>query len=347
MTATLASGLTIIPSEFLPHVVEYSTKNSALIQSGIVIRDSVFDDIAKQGGKTVTMPFWKDVDQDSQVVQDDADTTIYNISQSGDVAVKLMRENGWGASDLVAALAGDDPIDRLASMIGGYWARDDQRTLLKILDGVFADNADNDSSDLILDKSVADLDNATSDNYMSGGLLIDAKAKLGDAHGKLTAIAMHSVPFFKLEKAGFVEYVTAVTDESTPVTTTSTIQKPVDLMRNGIPTIFGRRVIVDDGITPVAVTGGYKYKTYLFGNGAFAMGEGMPKTPLEVFRTPLRGIDNVIYRRDFILHPRGIKFTSTTVTDETPSNANLALSANWDRVWDKKNIRMVQVLTNG
>lgn len=343
MPATVAGDLEIVPEEFLPHVVEYSTKLSALVAAGIVDTDPVFDAKAKEGGKLISMPFWKDVDEDSQVIDDQNDTTIHPIDNSGDQAIKLMRENAWGASDLTTALAGDDPLDALAMMIGGYWAREDQRILLAMLAGIFAANLADNASDLIHDVSVADMADATPDNYMNGINFIDAKAKLGDAHGKLTAVCMHSVPYHNLEKMGMVEYVQVTNSDGT----SSTMQGAPNLTSKGIPYINGRQVIVDDTCPVAAVTGGYAYTSYLFGRGAVARGEGSPKYPFETDRVPKRGITEIYHRRHFLLHLRGIKYTDDTCVLETPSNAELALAANWSRVFDKKNIRVVKMVTNG
>ena len=48
----------------------------------------------------------------------------------------------------------------------------------------------------------------------------------------------------------------------------------------------------------------------------------------------------------YLLHPRGVKFTSTTVAGDTPTNAELELAANWTRVWENKNVRIVAVTHN-
>jgi len=50
----------------------------------------------------------------------------------------------------------------------------------------------------------------------------------------------------------------------------------------------------------------------------------------------------LINRNHFILHPRGVKWNEVTVADEAPTNEELALQANWTRVYDPKNIRIVK-----
>jgi len=69
-----------------------------------------------------------------------------------------------------------------------------------------------------------------------------------------------------------------------------------------VPTYLGKRVIVDDGLP--AADG--VYTTYIFGEGAFGLGEGAAPVPTEFDRDSLAGDDIMINRRHFILHPRGV-----------------------------------------
>lgn len=63
--------------------------------------------------------------------------------------------------------------------------------------------------------------------------------------------------------------------------------------------------------------------------------------PTETDRDSLAGEDILINRQHFLLHPRGVKFTDTSVAKKSPSNAELADQANWSRVYENKNIRIV------
>ena len=94
-------------------------------------------------------------------------------------------------------------------------------------------------------------------------------------------------------------------------------------------------------------TSGWVYSSYLFGSGAVGRGEGAAPVPTETDRDSLAGEDVLINRRHYILHPRGIAFQSASVAGSSPTNAELALSANWDRVYNSKNIRIVELKTNG
>ena len=114
-----------------------------------------------------------------------------------------------------------------------------------------------------------------------------------------------------------------------------------------VPFFLGREVIVDDGI-PVVGTGEYqREQIFLFGRGAFGLGNAtIPlEEAFETDRDSLAGDDILISRRHFILHPRGVAFTGT-YTGQTPSETDLATPANWEKVYTDKNVRIVRLLVN-
>ena len=71
-----------------------------------------------------------------------------------------------------------------------------------------------------------------------------------------------------------------------------------------------------------------------------------PYTGGEIARVPLDSDTVLINRRRYILHPRGVKFTSSSVAADSPTNAELETAANWVRVYENKNVRMVAVTHN-
>ncbi|WP_330586619.1 hypothetical protein [Aminipila terrae] len=106
-----------------------------------------------------------------------------------------------------------------------------------------------------------------------------------------------------------------------------------------------RKVTVDDGC-PVDSDG--NYITYLFGNGAVALGNGSPvghvATEFDRDKQTGGGIDYLINRKAFILHPRGIAYTGKTRTKvETPLRTELAMAENWNPVYEPKQLRIVAI----
>jgi len=325
----------VVPTVYIPYIREMTVYKSALVQSGIVVPDPRLDVLASTGGKLINIPFWQELAGADEVLGSgtgatDSDLTPDNITTGTDVACLFMRGKAWGAEDIAAAVAGDDPMRAIADMIVDYWNKREQALLIACLRGVFKDNVANDSSDLTSDISRPAGLLAGDSNKISAEAVIDACTLLGDMADKLTAIAMHSVPFSRLQKLNLIDYI------------------PDSEGRINIPTYLGKRVLVDDTCPSASgATSGMVYTTYLFGEGAIARGEGEPKVPMETDRDSLAGVDLLIHRRHFILHPRGIKFTASSVAGQSPTNTEASYSTNWDRVYQKKNIRLVQLKTNG
>lgn len=312
----LASGTkiadVIVPEVFNPYVIERTAELSALVKCGIIVRDEELDKLALAGGRLINMPYWKDLNGDDEVLDDNGALTPGKITAGQDVAALLMRGKAWSVNDLATALSGDDPMKAIGDLVAEYWARQRQKTLLAVLKGVFASST--------MSGNVHDISSLEGDlAKINGTSFIDAKTKLGDASDKLTAVAMHSTVFAELEKQNLIQYI-------------PNSQGVVDF-----PSYLGRKVIVDDGCPK----DGDVYTTYLFGQGAIGEGNGAAPVPTETDRDSLAGEDILINRQHFLLHPRGVKFTDSSVAKKSPSNAELADQANWNRVYENKNIRIV------
>lgn len=317
----------IVPEVFNPYVVERTRELSALFASGIVADNPELNRLAEAGGTLINMPFWNDLSGDSEVLSDSAALTVNNITSGKDIARLQMRGKAWGANDLAKALSGDDPMRGIGDLVAGYWAREMQKNLVASLKGVFASTT---MASEHVNNIAGEVTTTDAAKLISADAVIDTFGLLGDAMESLTAIAMHSKVYQRLQKLNNIEFVE---DSDSKIR---------------IPTYLGRRVIVDDGLPVVAgTTSGFKYTTVLFGAGAFGYGEGGAPVPTEVDRNSLAGYDVLINRKHFVLHPRGVKWTETSVAGEAPTDAELATAANWGRVYDKKNVRLAALITNG
>jgi hypothetical protein len=325
--ATTKVADVIVPSVFQPYVINRTMELSELVTSGIVVNDPVFDEKANGGGQTVNMPFWNDLTGDDEVLSDAAGLTPGKITASSDVAVIMNRGRAWGANDLAKWLAGDDPMAAIGTLVGAYWARMLQKTVLAVLKGIFtiASMAGN-------LHDVANANVTTSGALlMDGNVMIDALGKLGDAAGGLSAMIVHSAVEQGMRKKDLIDDI------------------PDSEGKTKIATYQGRRVIVDDGMPKAAVTGGFKYTSYLFGAGAFALGNATldANEAVETDRDSLAGEDYLVNRLRRILHPRGVKWLGATMAGTSPTNAEFETTNNWLRVFEAKQVRIVAVTTNG
>jgi hypothetical protein len=222
----------------------------------------------------------------------------------------------------------------IAARIHNFWMRKEQDLLLATLKGIFADNEDNDSSDLILTHGAEATGsvvawNGSAPTVMCPEAIIDGQALLGDAQDRFVAIMMHSKCYTDLLKQELIDFARPSGSPS------------------DIPFYLGKRVIVND-LCPTrdGDTSGTLYRSFLFAEGAIARGEGLAPVPSELQRVALQHDTYFVTRRHFILHPRGIQFTSSSVGGAAPTNAECEAAANWDRVYDKKNLRIAMIETN-
>lgn len=308
----------IVPELFTPYVIQRTMELSALFQSGIVTNNAEFDRLASEAAPIHNMPFFEDLTGESEAVIEGTDLTANKITSNKDVSVTIRRAMMWSATDLSAALAGSDPMAAIGDLVAGFWARDMQKELINLLTGVFSAST---MTNHVLDVSAEEGAGAN----ISASVFIDALQKLGDAQGNLTAVAMHSATKSYLKKQNLI--------------TTERDSTSVEF-----EAYQGRRVIVDDGC-PVSSD---VYTTYLFGQGAIALGNGSPvgfvATEVDRDKKKGSGVDYLINRRTFILHPRGIAYQKASQTNvETPTRAELAKAANWKRVYEDKAIRLVAI----
>ncbi len=319
----------IVPELFNPYVINKTMEKSDLVQSGIITTNAEFDKLASQAAPTVNMPFFEDLTGESEQIVEDADLTPAKITSKSDVAAIIRRAKMWSATDLAAALAGKDPMEAIASLVSGFWARDMQKELIAILNGAFGTfTPEGGSATTRLASNILDISRGSgAAAKWSAAAFIDAQQLLGDAQAQLTAIAMHSATYSNLKKQNLI----------------ATEHPSMDV---SFETYQGKRVVIDDGC-PVSGTGANQiFTSYLFGEGAIALGNGSPVgfVPTEVDRDKKKGsgVDYLINRKTMILHPRGVKFTNTNVAKtEGPSRAELQDGENWLPVYEHKQIRIV------
>jgi hypothetical protein len=324
----------IVPEVFNPYVTQKALRLNRFWQSGILADMSALPEVNEQmmgtdpnlagGGKTVQMPFFNDLTGDAEVIDDTANLTVNNITSGQDTAVKLLRGKAFGASDLSGELAGMDPMLVIGDRVANYWATEGEKALFSILNGAMGTTKGAGSMAAnTLNISAA----SGAAAYFDAEAFIDATYKLGDRNGLLQGIAAHSATVASMKKQDLIDFIEPSAGG------------------DPIPTYQGKRVIEDDSC-PVA-SGGI-YTTYIFGTGAVGYAAAPPKVPSEVERNALigGGQEYLVTRQKTMLHIRGIRWdpSSGDPAGPTPTNAELALAANWLRVYEAKHVRVVRFI---
>lgn len=327
----LLANVPFIPELFLSYQQEINQNKSGFFRSGIVaMNDAVTAEFAK-GGRTITIPHFNDLSGDSEILSDTTGLTAAVIGGNTQIGVRNLRGRAWQSSDLAAELAGDDPMFAIARRTGEYWVRDTQAVMISILKGVFGTGGP------LASTHVA----GGLGTELSGPVMIDAISTLGDAGQDLAACAMHSAPYYHLVKNDLI----------VPAQQTSQIDTRVSAERAEFGTYLGRPVIVDDTLPINAgastgtgtAAGRDVYSIYFFAPGALVYSEILPKTPVETDRDVLRGIEVLVNRKEYMMHPVGLSWTGTAAGN-APTNGEFSTPGNWTKVFqDDRNIKMVEL----
>ena len=320
------------PLVFDRAVDEKFVELNAFLRSGVMVDQPMLSEMASVGGFVGEMPFFKplDVSAEPDYTSDDpASTSTPDKIITGTQKYRLAKmHKSWSTMDFAreVGLADMDPLQAIANKVAKYWAVQEEKRLVAGCIGVMEDNIANDSGDMVEDIYV-DVATPASSSIISAEAIQDAKQTSGDHQFEYSAIAMHSVTFNTLNKANLIDFI-------------PNSQGVVDF-----PTYLGLTVVVDDSLPVVAGTNSPAYTTILFAPGAFGYGTGRILKPSELERSASSGDgggEDILHsRRNDIIHPAGMQFTSASVASgRTATIAELKLAANWDRVMTRKNISL-------
>lgn len=321
----------VVPAEFTAYQVENSMVSTALYQSGVAVPNGEMDAQLQAGAESFTVPFWADLpDVEADITSDDP--TVNSTAQKVTAAKQIVRKSfvhaSWSEMSLASELSGSDALVRVQSRIQAYWDRQWEKRLIASLMGVLYSNVANNTGDMVNDihalAGTVTLPGTTVTvpaNQFNGQSVIDTAVTLGDRLADVQAIAMHSAIYSRALKANEIQFF-----------------KPSDNSLQ-IPTYKGMAVIVDDSLT--TATAGV-YVTILFGPGAVGYAVAPPRTGYgtELWRVPSAGNgggQTTLHSRfDVAFHPLGFAFTGASVAGVSPTQAELALAANWTRAYAQR-----------
>ncbi len=329
----------IIPQVYLSYDTLNSPELLALNNAGVLYSNPALTTALAQGGTTFTVPYWNDVDvsQEPNYSTDSAtDVAVPQKINAGTwMARKCEANNAWSSADLVAELAGSDPMARIRSRTDFYWQIMKKKRLIATLNGIRNANIAQNNSDMIIDVSIQAGLSATSANLFSRQSFVNAIFTLGDHFNDIAAIVVHSTVLANMINAQLINYIQPA-------------NVPIQM-----PYYDNKLVIVDDDMPVIAgTTNGFRYVSYLIGSNAIGYAESLPKIPVEVYRRPDEGngggIEQLWERKNWLMHPRGYSFTSNTITGgQSAKLADLQVAANWSRQAYRKQIPFAFLITNG
>jgi len=320
-------------------IQEAAIESSGFLQCGVMVNNPIIAGLASSSSTIGELPFFKGLTNDEPNYSSDDSAALSSpakITGAKQVFRKAFQNKSWATMDLAKEVAAVDPVGAITGRIGKYWAVSTTKRLINSFSGILLSNIANNSADMVTD--VATLETGASPSaakMLNSDLVIASQLTMGDAAGALTCICMHSVPYANLLKLNLISF------------------RPNSEQVLNIPFYLGYRVIVDDSLpVRVGTTSGNVYTTVLCGMDAVGYGMGTPDKPTELGRVANAGNgsgQDIIYsRKTEIVHPFGFSFGSASVAGQSATYAELALAANWTRVYaSRKNVPLAFIRTNG
>lgn len=310
------------------------------LNSAAVRNDPFLDTVANRAGRITEVPFWNDLDasSDPNISTDDpSDIAVPQKITASSLQVRIGDYNNtWSAADLVADLAGSNPMQLIRNRTNFYWSRQIQRFLSAIALGIVAVNKASNSSDMTNNIAIADGNAATSANKFSHDAVLDAVFTDDEFFGDLTGMIVPITVYNALVKQEAISFV-----------------QPSKAAFK-VPT-YGEQCAVlpvNDSLLSVAGgTSGRIYTTILCGAGAFAYGQGLPINPVEVRREPLQGngggVEILVERKRWVFGVAGHSFLNASVAGDAPTSVEWGTAANWQRKYARNQVPLAFLQTNG
>ncbi len=324
------------PLTFSQFEQESQIEENRFLSSGVAVSDPRVSAMAATGGNIGELPFYKPLGTEEPNYSDDVSgnaSTPKKVTGSKMAFRLCSQNNSWSTMDLARELSLQDPAGAITGRVGAYWATNNEKRIIQSAMGVLADNKANDANDMVNNIATDAVGAPVAGELISGDAVIDTIQTMGDHGENLGVIAMHSVPYRSLQKQNLIDFIPNARGEV------------------NIPTYMGMMVVVDDSLPAVAGANRVTYTTILFTVGAMANGFAPTTNPSALERKESAGNgggESILYsRRADIFHPLGFTFTSNSVAGQSATQAELATATNWDRVWDRKNVGIAFLQTNG
>lgn len=325
------------PAVYADYQSVNSVEKTAFVTSGIVTRNVMLDEKAATGGRLIDVPFWKDLTvSDPNIASDDPAVlaTPDKIGTGMQIGRVSHLNKSWQASNLASQLAGANAMTRVKDRVESYWQKVFQRRVLATTKGIFAANVAVNAGDMVYDIGTDAAGAPAAAQLFSRTAFTGAAFTLGDAFASTGILAVHSVVYKRMIDNDDIDFVK---DSAGALS---------------VPTYLGKLVIVDDGMPIVVGANRIKYTSVLFGAGAFGYGDAAPAVPVAIERAEQAangaGVETLITRKQWLVHPAGFSFTSASVAGISPTAAELATAGNWTRVYDeRKQVPIAFLVTNG
>lgn len=323
-----------VPEVWSQTTTELAAKIPSIINSGVAIKSTLFDQLASGGGRQVEVPFFNEPIPADEIQVEDSGPTINALTSGQQTAPILNRVTSLGATALSGAVSDSDPIDQILTSVARRRLFQRQATLVSILQGIFGTAL----ASMVLESFVEASGSVTTAHRINPKMVGEALNFLGELKSDAandSVLIVHPDIELAMANADHIEYHRNSEGRLT------------------LKTYLGLPIFLSDALVRPGTTSGKVYTSYLLGRGSFAHGE-KPQSDtvgdvasMVLDRDAHKNNVTLYDRTRFILHPAGLRWVGTP-DGQSATNAELADESNWELAFaDAKNCRLLAIRTNG
>lgn len=318
--------------------------STVLLESGAMVEDSLIANLISNGSNYYALPYYVDIDGEEVNYDGATDIPDAQPNASGVLnGVVWGRAKEWQAVTFVKDFTTADPMRNILNRVQKWKAKKVQKRLISILEAILGITvAASDTTHADWANHKMDITSATSTitdaNKIALTTLRDLAVQAnGDAADDYALAIMHSQVANRLSQFNVLEYF-----------------KYNDARGQELDVKVGRSgnmiVLICDEVPHAknSDTNAMEYTTYVLGKGAIGHANAPVEYPSETTRDPKEkgGIDKLYTRYRETMLPYGFSFEMASLP-VSPTDAQLAASANWKIKYLPKNIYIASLKTNG
>lgn len=273
-----------------------SFNNDVIFNSPMVVRSAELDARASTGAAITTVPYWNPLDAIEPNVasfNENDMAPVHGIGGGEQTARIHLRAEVLGANRVISTLRQTNVMGQIAASIERYWIDTRKAHLGAILTGIS------------IAAGPKNTHNAA--DVLSLKVILAALQKAGDAKGRYKTIVMNSLQEYYLQDAQIGYRASAETNTN-------------------FATIGGLNIVVSDDM-PTTMVALVADKAFGFGEGALSPNKALAYQSEERAANAW-GVDELITRRQYLLHPQGFSFVGE-VAKAAPTNAEQSNGVDW------------------
>lgn len=310
----------------------------ALLESGAMVESAEIASMIAGGGNYYTIPFYKDIEGEELNYDGATDITSDDTESGKQSGVVYGRAKGWRNTIFVNDFTSADPMANILARIQKWRGKKMQKRVTSILNAILGITGEGEFAGWENHKE--DISSAsttvTEENQIGLTTLRSLAVKaLGDNADKFEISIMHSAVADRLSQFNVLEYFKYNDARGQEL--------DVKVGRNGNMVIF----VTDEVPNEVDDNGNIKYTTFVLGKGVLLHASAPVEKPSDLVYDAKKngGTEELITRYRETVHPNGFSFVMTNLP-VSPTDAQLADTANWKLEMNPKNIAIAQLISN-